>query len=433
MKTPRHCTSFFAIIISEAVNSEKRDKHHKKFKTTMAIQQHRSDDERELTLFKSCGAVLQQSQPSWTLSGSGSATYSDATKPPSYSDVNKIADDVIQAVNMDNSIQDELEDWTDLVDPLLLIDGPRAPVVDHNLVRNDIKSYSHIVQQQDEVIGTAHPSIFDTPISFTMESNMRASGLPHSKPVISYSTSHASYVQQSNDEYTKKIESLDKILESLLRGCNSRGPVNVGSMPTVPIEAAKPKLVTPRSSIVSVESIENQNKRKIDDEDSDKEQSPSSPVKIQVESPKKKPRVEKPDEKSLEQLQPSDDSFSPSFRTYQTEKWNQKYEELCVFREEEGHCNVPYTHEALIHWVKRQRYQYKLKMEGRPSTMTDERMEKLEKVGFVWDAHASIWHERLQELKAYHQIHGHCNVPSKFASNPKLAVWAKCQRRQWKL
>ena len=124
------------------------------------------------------------------------------------------------------------------------------------------------------------------------------------------------------------------------------------------------------------------------------------------------------------------------FRVYQAEQWTEKFGELIAFRETNGHCCVPHTYKenpALARWVKRQRYQYKLKNENKQSTMTDERIVALENIGFIWDSHGAAWQERLSELREYWSLNGHCNVPSNFPPNPQLATWVKCQRRQYKL
>jgi hypothetical protein len=124
------------------------------------------------------------------------------------------------------------------------------------------------------------------------------------------------------------------------------------------------------------------------------------------------------------------------FRPYQAEQWTVKFAELLEFKEQKGHCCVPHTFEknpALARWVKRQRYQYKLKIDGNISTMTHERIQALEEHGFIWDSHGAAWQERWNELAEYQGLHGHCNVPSSYASNPPLATWVKSQRRQYKL
>lgn len=75
--------------------------------------------------------------------------------------------------------------------------------------------------------------------------------------------------------------------------------------------------------------------------------------------------------------------------------------------------------------VKRQRYQYRAKQERRHSTLTKERQELLEKLGFVWDSHASGWDERWKELRDFKLKHGHCRVPKTYSTNQQLAIWVK--------
>jgi hypothetical protein len=132
----------------------------------------------------------------------------------------------------------------------------------------------------------------------------------------------------------------------------------------------------------------------------------------------------------------SDEARERRFRPYQAGQWAEKFEELCEYKKQQGHCLVPHTFNdnlALARWVKRQRYQYKLMMEGKASTMTPERVKALEDLGFVWDSQGAAWGDRLHELEQFRKTYMHCNVPSNFSDNPRLATWIKCQRRQYKL
>lgn len=129
-------------------------------------------------------------------------------------------------------------------------------------------------------------------------------------------------------------------------------------------------------------------------------------------------------------------SAAAGIRNRHVEQWTQRFKELVAFREEFNHCLVPLSWErnpSLAHWVKRQRHQYRIKGEGKHSTMTTERQTMLESLGFVWDSHAAGWEERLRELAQFKNRFGHTNVPKKYPANPQLAVWVKCQRRQFKL
>jgi hypothetical protein len=138
---------------------------------------------------------------------------------------------------------------------------------------------------------------------------------------------------------------------------------------------------------------------------------------------------------------PSDSSHvnmddNTRFRGYQAEQWSDRYEDLVVFCQTHGHCLVPHKlaeNPALAQWVKRQRYQHKLLLLGKHSTLTEERILALEGLGFVWDSHRAAWEERLDELRHFRAKHGHCNVPANFEENPTLAIWIKCQRRQRRL
>jgi hypothetical protein len=131
-----------------------------------------------------------------------------------------------------------------------------------------------------------------------------------------------------------------------------------------------------------------------------------------------------------------DDAAGGRFRVYQAEKWMLKFEELVEYKKTHGHCQVPHSYKqspTLARWTKRQRYQYKLFTDGKSSTMTEERVVSLEELGFVWDSHSALWEELYTELQQYCWALGHSNVPSTFPPNPKLAIWVKCQRRQYKL
>lgn len=67
--------------------------------------------------------------------------------------------------------------------------------------------------------------------------------------------------------------------------------------------------------------------------------------------------------------------------------WQERFHELLKFKKEHGHCSVPTTYtsnQKLATWVKFQRRQYRLHLEGRPSYISDERIATLEKHGFQW-------------------------------------------------
>ena len=153
------------------------------------------------------------------------------------------------------------------------------------------------------------------------------------------------------------------------------------------------------------------------------------------------------------------------FRLYQAEQWMDRFHDLIQFKELNGHCLVPHSFPSnpqLAQWVKRQRYQYKLKAQGKHSTLSNERQVELTKLGFVWDSHKVAWEEKFLELVQYmtmkkqlrRQTDNGVGVVSPMIAtssssslattttvttnttvtmSTSLSVWMKCQRRQYKL
>ncbi|KAG7367564.1 helicase domain protein [Nitzschia inconspicua] len=125
------------------------------------------------------------------------------------------------------------------------------------------------------------------------------------------------------------------------------------------------------------------------------------------------------------------------FRVYQSDQWMERFAELQEFKKQFGHCVVPhnYLHHgspALAQWVKRQRFQWKQRKHNKRSTITEERMKLLSSLGFVFDSHLQSWEIKLASLAAFRKEHGHAGVPSKW-HDKELAIWVKCQRRNYKL
>ncbi len=117
-------------------------------------------------------------------------------------------------------------------------------------------------------------------------------------------------------------------------------------------------------------------------------------------------------------------------------QWKQRFQELLQYRLGHGHVLVPHLYppnQKLSHWVKRQRYQRRLKERGLQSTLTDEREQLLADVGFVWDSHDDSWQENFESYERFVMAYGaHCSVPSNYSPYPSLSTWCKHQRRQYK-
>ena len=69
-------------------------------------------------------------------------------------------------------------------------------------------------------------------------------------------------------------------------------------------------------------------------------------------------------------------------------------------------------------WVGRCRHCYKA------HKLSKERIDALTEIGFVWDAKEAAWRLQFEELKAYKQENGHCNV-----SEGKLGQWVQINRK----
>ena len=72
----------------------------------------------------------------------------------------------------------------------------------------------------------------------------------------------------------------------------------------------------------------------------------------------------------------------------ETKSWQERFEELCQYKEKHGHCVVPQQYPFLGQWVKRQRRAYTFIQDGKPPTvgnsLTEERIAKLKDIGFVF-------------------------------------------------
>ncbi|KAG7337127.1 helicase domain protein [Nitzschia inconspicua] len=127
-------------------------------------------------------------------------------------------------------------------------------------------------------------------------------------------------------------------------------------------------------------------------------------------------------------------SAQPRPQRYQSQPWNERLEELKQFHEEHGHMLVPHVYgknPRLSQWVKRQRYQYRLKKLGRHSTLSDQREAVLQKIGFVWESHKQSWDDSFRSLQIFYATHGHVRV-TKSNADDTLNTWCKHQRRQYK-
>jgi hypothetical protein len=111
--------------------------------------------------------------------------------------------------------------------------------------------------------------------------------------------------------------------------------------------------------------------------------------------------------------------------------WEVRLSELADYRRIHGHCNVPTKsseNSNLGVWVANQRSHYRLHLEGRASPMTSFRIQALKDIGLESGCCKTVWEDRLSELAEYRKVQGHCNIPSSYSENSKLANWVGSQR-----
>ena len=149
---------------------------------------------------------------------------------------------------------------------------------------------------------------------------------------------------------------------------------------------------------------------------------------IQDPSSTKRPRLSADKLKALERL-----DFSWNL---QEEAWRIRYQEICEFRDKHGHCRVPMegNHTKLAVWSNNQRRCYRHWIQGKNSTLTQDRIDLLERISFFDDfqSYQDVWNLRMAELKEFYKQHNHSNVPHDYEDNYSLGQWVMNLRTQYK-
>ncbi|EDY80959.1 Helicase associated domain protein [Verrucomicrobiia bacterium DG1235] len=102
--------------------------------------------------------------------------------------------------------------------------------------------------------------------------------------------------------------------------------------------------------------------------------------------------------------------------------WNERYEELRIFYQANGHTSVPRTTakgKSLAMWLSSQRVERK---NGRLSKAQEDLMNELQ---VDWDPVGNKWLQYFDEMKEFIQKNGHSRVPQK----SELGRWAHSQRQ----
>lgn len=122
--------------------------------------------------------------------------------------------------------------------------------------------------------------------------------------------------------------------------------------------------------------------------------------------------------------------------------WESMFIKLKEYRLKHGNTLVPTDYEenrALGNWVKNQRASWS------KGTIDDDRKERLDSIGFVWQVSKSmptgtkeirkaspqmefLWQQKYDLLKEFCKKTGHCRVPLIYPENQALGDWVNNQR-----
>ena len=173
-------------------------------------------------------------------------------------------------------------------------------------------------------------------------------------------------------------------------------------------------------------------------------------------------------------------------RKTQAQKWNERYEELKQYKAETGDTRISAgkskdeSYSKLGKWCDHQRQLYRLRRDGKPSSMSDERIQALEALEFQWVLQHRVddrgvvgtlmqpttartplpprsarqveqqkeailsngkkqsqkWYDNYEELRRYREEYGNCRVKAgkkKDSSYSKLGKWVDHQRQLYRL
>jgi len=132
-------------------------------------------------------------------------------------------------------------------------------------------------------------------------------------------------------------------------------------------------------------------------------------------------------EKRIQRLEKIGFVLSP-FKTL----WEKRYSELCAFKKEHGHGNVPVNYSPypkLYAWMIKQRSSFYKK------SLLRGRIKMLSEIGFQWERidFDSKWNKMYTALCDFKKEHGHCNVPRYDPQHPGLGRWINTQRTYHRL
>jgi hypothetical protein len=126
-----------------------------------------------------------------------------------------------------------------------------------------------------------------------------------------------------------------------------------------------------------------------------------------------------------------------------SEKWEGRFRDLMAFKEQYGHTNVPQfptkavpeDHRVSANFCRNCRTQYNYHHDPDKqhlSFLTDDRIRRLDEIGFCWNTREATWQLRWKELQDFSKHFGHSNVPARWSENTALAAWVATQRQKYR-
>ena len=126
---------------------------------------------------------------------------------------------------------------------------------------------------------------------------------------------------------------------------------------------------------------------------------------------------------------------------FEWDSWEAMFATLLQFIQQHGHCNVSlnnWKHPILGVWVNKQR------QDRRRGCLNDERIRRLDEVGFTWTMSIPLrgepsratskvrpaidWETMFDALVHFKQQYGHCNIEWHFPERKELSKWIERQR-----
>ncbi|MDT3740977.1 MAG: helicase associated domain-containing protein [Candidatus Kapabacteria bacterium] len=96
--------------------------------------------------------------------------------------------------------------------------------------------------------------------------------------------------------------------------------------------------------------------------------------------------------------------------------WEKRFKELIKYKNEHGNCMVPLKYnknKKLAIWVFKQR--------NKKNILSESRINKLNRIGFVWKTYDENWEQQLSRLIEFKKKNGHCRVIG--TMDASLAHW----------